>query len=104
MDMDWDMKVPSSPSSMLLFQDAAAPCRYIVTLVKKPELSVSCLHATFLHCSQMEAECIRLDRLSWHGDFSAMRISVLVPYGAEAELRDRLVSASQSHEVDIAFQ
>lgn len=82
MDMDWDMQVPSSPSSLQLFNPGSAPGRYILTLVKKPELSVSCLHATFLHCSALEAECIRLDRLSWHGDFSALRVTAMVPHGA----------------------
>lgn len=101
MDVDWDKKAPSSPSRTDV---GGGHGRYVLTLVKKPELSVSCLQAVFRHCSDLDVDCLKLERLSQRGDLSALRMVALVPNNVEAEIRSRLLAASQDHEVDIAFQ
>jgi len=79
--------------------------RWVLTVVRRPALSVTSLAAVFHDCSDLGVDCMRLERLcDLCSELSALQISALVPNGVEAELRDRLLAVSKSHDVDIAFQ
>lgn len=102
LDMDWDLQ-KALPGKEASCKDVSKIGQYVITLVQKPELQVSCLCAVFRQCSDLGVDLIRLDRLS-RSRLYALQITASVPDGIEAALRSGLLATSKAFDVDIAFQ
>lgn len=96
--MEWE----ANPEQ-ILDPDRTATKRHVVVLVQKPFIAPSTLAAAFAQMQALNINILRIERLSLQ-DFASIQVTVTVPCGVEAELKNSLLATSKEHNADIAFQ